>query len=121
MLCTHIFYICNKARRPYIHIALRHLKDHQFGSYVLKTPFPYKSSDLEILIEKVLGRIEEEIKQYLMSGPENDFTRHGKMAVFYNEDHYNLRVNPEGRLTQFHMVGSTFNKSIQPTANASAD
>ncbi len=88
----------------YIHIALRHLKDQQLGSFVLKTPFPYKSNDLKILIEKVLGRIEEEIKQYLISSPESDFTRHGKMAVFYNGDHYNLRINPEGRLTQFHMV-----------------
>ena len=105
----------------YIHIALRHLKDHQLGSYGLKTPFPYRSNDLKLLIEKVLSKIEEEIRQFLMSSPESDFTRHGKMAVFYNGDHYNLRINPEGRLTQFHMVGSTFNKSIQPTANASAD
>jgi len=105
----------------YIHIALRHLKDHQLGSFSLKTPFPYRSNDLKSLIEKVLSRIEEEIRQYLISSPESDFTRHGKMAVFYNGDHYNLRINPEGRLTQFHMVGSTFNKSMQPTANASAN
>lgn len=105
----------------YIHIALRHLKDHQLGSFSSKTPFPYRSDDLKILIEKVLSRIKEEIRQYLMASPESDFTRHGKMAVFYNGDHYNLRINPEGRLTQFHMVGSRFNMSIQPTANSSAD
>ena len=99
----------------YIHIALRHLKDHQLGSFGLKTPFPYMSNDLKSLVEKVLSRIEEEIRQYLMSSPGSDFTRHGKMAVFYNGDHYNLRINPEGRLAQFHMVGSTFNKSMQPT------
>lgn len=105
----------------YIHIALRHVKDYQLGIYKDKTPFPYKVIDLKTLIEKVLHQVEDEIKQHLSQGLGNDFTRHGKMAIFYNEDHYHLRINSEGRLTQFHLVGSTFNKSIQPTANASAD
>lgn len=105
----------------YIHIALRHLKDHQLGNFALKTPFLYRSNELESLIKKVLSRLEEEIRQYLTSSPESDFTRNGKMAVFYNGDHYHLRINPEGRLAQFHMVGSTFNKSMRPTTKASAD
>jgi len=88
----------------YIHIALRHLKDLQLGSFVLKTPFPYRTNDLKKLIEKVLDRIEEEIRQYLISNPEIEFKRVGKMAVFYNGDYYNLRIKPDGRLIQFHMI-----------------
>ncbi|WP_135622237.1 hypothetical protein [Solemya pervernicosa gill symbiont] len=64
----------------YVHIALRHVKDYQVGGLREKTPFPYKSSDLKSLIEKVLQRVELEIKEYLESGQTTDFTRHGKMA-----------------------------------------
>jgi len=88
----------------YIHIVLGHLKDYQIGNYRNKTPFPYKADDLKPLIEKVLHRVEGEIEQYLLEKPTNDFTRHGKMAIYYNGDHYHLRINREGRLIQFHSV-----------------
>ena len=88
----------------YIHIALRHVKDYQVGNYKDKTPFPYKVGDLKSLIEKVLQRVEDELEQHLSQESGNDFTRHGKMAIFYNGDYYHLRINAEGRLTQFHVV-----------------
>ena len=105
----------------YIHIALRHLKVYQLGHFKIKTPFPYKAEDLKSLIEKILQKIDTEIEDYLGSNPAGDFTRHGKMGVEYNRDHFHLRINKDGRLTQFHTVESAFNKSIQPSANASAD
>lgn len=105
----------------YIHIALRHLKDYQLGHFKLKTHFPYKAEDLKSLIQKVIQRIDAEIEDYLGSNPTGDFTRHGKMGIEYNRDHFHLRINKEGRLTQFHTVESAFNKSMQPIANASAD
>jgi len=88
----------------YIHIALRHLKNCQLGNYRNKTPLPYKAEDLKSLIEKVLYRVKGEIEQYLLGKPPDDFTRHGKMAIFFNRDHYHLRINNEGKLTQFHTV-----------------
>ena len=94
----------------------RHLKDYQLGHFRAKTPFPYKAKDLKTLIEKVLARIETEIEQYFASGPVTDFTRHGKMAVTFNGDHYHLRIESGGKLIQFHMVEATFNKSMQSDA-----
>jgi hypothetical protein len=105
----------------YIHIALRHLKDYQIGGFKEKTSFPYKAIDLKPLIEKVIQRVEAEVTTHFSSNPTSDFTRHGKMAIFYNGDHYHLRISANGRLVQFHSVGNTFNKSMQPNANASAD
>jgi hypothetical protein len=93
----------------YLHIALRHLKNYQLGNFQNKTPFPYRADDLESLIEKVLRQVEDEIEQYFLEKPTNDFTRHGKMAIFFNGDHYHLRINREGKLKQFHMVEPTFN------------
>lgn len=88
----------------YIHIALRHVKNYQVGHYKDKTPFPYKADDLQSLIEKVLQQVEDELKQHLSQESGNDFTRHGKMAIFYNGDHYHVHIDAEGRLTQFHVV-----------------
>lgn len=105
----------------YIHIALRHLKEYQIGNFELKTAFSYKPEDLKSLIEKVLQRIDSEIEDYLSSGSIYDFLRHGKMAIYYNGDHYHMRINREGRIIQFHAVDNAFNKSMHPTANASAD
>lgn len=105
----------------YIHISLRHLKDFQVGGFKSKTSFPYKASDLKSLIEKVIHRVEAEVVAYFSSDPTSDFTRHGKMAIFYNGDHYHLRISATGRLVQFHSVGEAFNKLMQPTATASAD
>ncbi len=105
----------------YIHIALRHLKEYQIGNFELKTAFSYKAEDLKLLIEKVLQRIEYEIEDYLLSESIGDFVRHGKMAIYYNGDHYHLRINKEGRIIQFHAVDTAFNKSMHPTANGSTD
>lgn len=89
----------------YIHVALRHLKDYQVGGFKSKTPFSYKAKDLKSLIEKVLKRVEAEIAAHFSAAPAGDFVRHGKMAIFYNGDHYHLRISAGGRLVQFHAVG----------------
>jgi hypothetical protein len=89
----------------YIHIVMRHIKDYQIGNFKEKTSFPYRAADLKTLIEKVIQRIEDEIKLYLSESQNKDFTRHGSMGIVFNEDHYNLRIDPGGRLIQFHAVG----------------
>ncbi|HIC47314.1 MAG TPA: hypothetical protein EYM37_14290 [Methylophaga aminisulfidivorans] len=94
----------------YIHIALRHLKGYQIGDFKLKTAFSYKANDLKSLIEKVLQRIESEIEDYLLSEATVDFSRHGKMAVYYNGDHYHLRINKDGRIIQFHAVDTALKR-----------
>ncbi|MCK5218007.1 hypothetical protein KAR10_00695 [bacterium] len=104
----------------YIHIALRHLKDFQFGHFKLKTPFSYKKEDLKSLIEKVLQKIDIETEDYLGSNPTGDFTRHGKMGVEFNRDHFHLRINKDGRLTQFHTVEPSFNKANAADAKSRA-
>lgn len=90
----------------YIHITLRHLKDFQLGSFKTKTHFSYKAKDLESLIKQVLGTISTEIEHYFHLNEIRDFTRHGKMAIVYNGDHYHTRINRQGKLIQFHMAGS---------------
>ncbi|MCI5161923.1 MAG: hypothetical protein D3917_07845 [Candidatus Electrothrix sp. AX5] len=88
----------------YIHIALRHIKEYQTGNYKEKASFSYKAEELKILIERVLTSIEDEITDHFSQESFNEFSRHGKMAVFYNDDYYHLRINTEGRIVQFHPV-----------------
>lgn len=90
----------------YLHIVLRHVKDYQVGNFREKTPFSYKTEDLKTLIEKVIQRVEHEIQIHFSESPSCEFIRHGDWAVEFNSDHYNLRIDASGRLTQFHSVGT---------------
>lgn len=88
----------------YTHIVMRHIKACQIGTFQEKTILPYKQEDLRRLIEKVLSTIDDEIRLHF-STRQNDFVRRGKMAVVFNGDHFHLRIDASGRLTQFHSVG----------------
>jgi hypothetical protein len=84
---------------------MRHIKSYQFGASKSKSALPYKVQDLKTLIEQVLRCVKEEYKLHCSANPGSNFTRQGRMAVVYNGDHYNLRIDPKGRLIQFHTVG----------------
>lgn len=92
--------------QSYIHITLRHVKDFQLGNFKEKTPFSYRANDVSMLIEKVLGCIEEDLRIYLSEKPTRSFKRHGSMAVAFNGDYYNISIEPTGRVEQFHMIGN---------------
>jgi len=89
----------------YLHIVMRHVKDYQVGNFKKKTPFSYKVGDLKTLIEKVIQRVEDEIRIHFSNNPDSEFSRHGNWAVEFNGDHYNLKIDTKGRLVQFHSVG----------------
>lgn len=86
----------------FIHILMRHVKDYQLGNFKKKTPFSYKEKDLKDLIEKVLACVKEEYKEHILKKPGSLFSRQGRWAVLFNGDYYNLRIEPDGRLSQFH-------------------
>lgn len=88
----------------YLHIVLRHVKQLQIGRFKEKTPFTYKFGDLEMLIMKVLGSVEDEIRRHLKEKPGKDFTRHGKMSVLFNKDYYSFKIDKQGRLEAFYAI-----------------
>jgi hypothetical protein len=87
----------------YLHIVLRHVKQHQVGHFKSKTAFPYRFEDLQVLIEQVLGRVENEIKKHFEETPEKDFVRHGRMSVLFNGDYYCLSIDKKGRLLTLYI------------------
>jgi hypothetical protein len=92
--------------KSYLHIVLRHVKDLQFGRiHKRKTPFPYDFKELELLIQKVLDSIIEEIKTHFEGEKRaGTFYRTGKMSVYYNGDYYSLRISPDGLLETIYVV-----------------
>lgn len=88
----------------YIHIAIRHIKDFQIGNFKNRTQLPYKHEDLSILMEKVLAPLREEIALHYKQKPDKDFVRSGSMAIRFNGNYFNLRINSDGRLYQFHSL-----------------
>ena len=88
----------------YLHIILRHVKQLQLGNYKTKSPFPYKFEDLQILIEQVLGRVEEEIERHFRERPAKAFKRVGRMSVLFNGDYYCIQIDGNGRLENFYIT-----------------
>lgn len=86
----------------FVHILMRHVKNYQLGNFKVGTPFSYQEKDLKDLIEKVLTCIKEEYKEHILKKPDSLFSRQGRQAVLFNGDYYNLRIEPDGRLSQFH-------------------
>lgn len=89
----------------YVHIAMRHIREMQVGRYTEKTPFPYRSEDLESLIEKVLGSIRDDIHAHFEERPGQAFFRAGSRSVYFHGDYYSFHIDPNGRLTNFHALG----------------
>ena len=88
----------------YLHIVLRHVKQLQLGHFKTKSPFPYKFEDLQILIEKVIGRVEDEIKRHFDEKPAKEFKRVGKMSVLFNGDYYCVQIDGNGRLANLYIT-----------------
>lgn len=89
--------------QSYLHIVLRHVKQLQLGTFKAKSSFPYKHKDLEVLIEQVLRRIEDEIRNHFEKYPEREFRRAGKMSVLFNNDYYSINIDRNGRLTNIYI------------------
>lgn len=87
----------------YLHIVLRHIEQLQIGNFKNKSSFPYKFDDLKLLVEKVLGRIEDEIERHFKEHPEWDFKRVGAMSVLFNNDYYCVEIDKQGRLITMYV------------------
>ena len=87
--------------KAYVHITMRQVRDFQIGQFRERSAFPYKVSDLEQLIEKVLKVVAEEIEQHFKQSPTKLFTRHGSMSTYFNGDYYSFRIEPSGRMSAF--------------------
>ncbi len=87
----------------YLHIAMRHVRDFQIGQFRQKSAFPYRFADLELLIEKVLKNVADEIEQHFQQSANAAFTRHGRMSTHFNGDYYSFRIELSGRLTTLYV------------------
>lgn len=85
----------------YLHIVMRHIDAYQVGNFKGKTVLPYELMDLKYLIEKVLDSIREELALHFATNS-GEFVRSGRMAVLFNGDYFILRIDPNGRLSQFY-------------------
>lgn len=86
-------------------IALGHIREMQVGSLAAKTPIPYRAKDLEMLIEKILATVPEDIHSHFDESPSKVFYRAGARSVYFHDDYYSFHINPDGRLINFHPLG----------------
>jgi len=83
----------------FIHIFLRHNPSFfvAASSKGQGTLFQYSFKDIRRVAEVILGQLKDGIHAKLSSG--NSFQVHGH---YYNGNHYQVRIDPDGRLMQFH-------------------
>lgn len=86
----------------YLHIVLRHVETYQVGTFTEKTVLPYELDDLKDLVEKVLGRVRDEIELHYVTSTK-PFVRSGGMAILFNGDYFVVRIDPTGCLIQFYI------------------
>lgn len=87
-----------------LHIYTRHTRETFLnqGPYKGKTLFQYKIGDIINLLKCAIKVIEDEIKEHFC---ETAGTRKPLRKKFtYNNDSYQLRINSNGRITQFHQL-----------------
>jgi len=89
----------------YIHIVTRHVKQFQLGDYKSKSHFPYAFKELKLLIEKVLGVVDEEIEIHFTKTPNFRFKLTGSRGVFFNGDYFSVYIEPDGRLANIYPLG----------------
>lgn len=91
----------------FVHIYLRHAEELQIAKgFQDKSVFQYEVKDIRQLIQSVLGKTKNAIKKHFSNSPEEKFTRHGSMAIYFNGDYYCFDISPKGRLVTFYKQGN---------------
>lgn len=91
----------------FIHIYLRHYRNFLISesSKGQGTGFLYTPKDIRQIINIVLDENKAAIENHLEQG--KGFRLQNNMGYYYNGDYYSLRIDPDGRLMQFHPQGKT--------------
>lgn len=86
----------------FIHIYLRHYKKFLINesSKGQGTGFQYTLKDIRRIINIVLDANKEEIENRLKAG--KGFHIQNDNGYYFNGNYYSLKINPDGRLMQFH-------------------
>ncbi|TDO23726.1 hypothetical protein [Pedobacter duraquae] len=86
----------------FIHIYLRHYKDFLINgsSKGQGTGFQYTLKDIRRIINIVLEQNHQAIEERLDQG--KGFHIQNDKGHYYNGNYYSLRINPDGKLMQFH-------------------
>ena len=86
----------------FLHIYLRHVEElSTSGLYPERSKFQLAEKDVEIAISHVMDALNDEYQIFRENNPDRQFRKYSDQAFYYNGDYYVLRVEPDGRLTQF--------------------
>lgn len=86
----------------FMHIYLRHVEElSTSGLYPERTKFQLEEKEVEIAIDHVMHAMNDEYQAFREKNPDRPFRKYSDQAFYYNGDYYVLRVEPDGRLTQF--------------------
>lgn len=89
----------------FLHIYLRHVEElNANGLYPAKTKFQLNEKDVEIVIRNIMCALNEEYQAFRDTNPNGQFRKYSDQAYYYKGDYYVVRVEADGRLTQFYKM-----------------
>ncbi len=92
--------------KSFIHIYFRHHKEfHIREKFPTKTLFQYSIKDVINLVKRVVEDLNLDIQNCLAE--KKEFYRNGRKAHYYQGDYYAIRINKDGRVTQFYPLDIT--------------
>lgn len=90
----------------FLHIYLRHVEELRTpGFFTDRTRFQLAEKDVEIVLSHVMEDLNDEYQAFKDKYPDRGFRKYGDQAYYYNGDYYALRVEADGRITQFYKIG----------------
>lgn len=95
--------------KSFLHIYLRHCEELQIeGHFKTKTKFQYTQTNIKSVLSIVVDKLSNKINTRLLEG--NDFRSFGDKSLYFNGNHYTIRIEKTGRIDSFFPLE---NKDLQ--------
>lgn len=86
----------------YIHIALRHIQDWQFGDYYKERDmFQLREEDVVPTLSRIVDDLNEEYQMKKAERPNYQFRKFGKNSIYLNGDYYMIHIAADGSIENF--------------------
>lgn len=88
--------------KGYIHIALRHIQEWQFGDYYNgRDKFQLREEDIIPTLSRIVDDLNEEYQIKKAERPDYQYRKFGKNSIYLNGDYYMIHIASDGSIENF--------------------
>ena len=95
----------------YLHVHMRHVEEMKINKqFAGKSNFQWNEEDVLMVIDKVIGKINDEIQNFFEKNPGKRYSRFGRKSVYFEGDYYTLHIEANGAISTFHRTWKEYEK-----------